>query len=520
MTGSDSRADSTSALVADEIAVEQAHVDRVYAELEKASERAGSSRPTAWRGAAPTAPATSATEEMTGLFERDALVFHAARRRRPGRRSTKGSCSVGSTSTTRRSPTPTAATSARSATSAASACATTTTSRSSSTGARPPPRRSTARPRSSRWACCAAGCCAARAPPSSASRTTSWSPEAPDDLVVVGDGALMAALTRSRGRQMRDIVATIQRHQDEAIRASARGHHRDHRRPRHRQDGRRPAPCRLPALLRAAPLRVRRHPRRRAVRRLHRLHRARAAVPRRGDGDAARRSATSSTACSTERLDTPAVAAIKGVAADPPAAVARASTTPCRTRRRSSGRSSPGRRCGSTRRRCDRVRSRGAAPAPAQPRARRRRPALAEAAWRLGAARASATSSSTGSRTTSTSTTFMRGVVAAARPARGAAVARRRGPRYAATPGRARRRGDGGRCSRPSRVALDTGTWSVADVALVDDLAARLGPVQDQPSARSAASTRSRSSTTSSAHGVAERAAGPSPDRGRTRSTR
>ena len=31
------------------------------------------------------------------------------------------------------------------------------------------------------------------------------------------------------------------------------------------------------------------------------------------------------------------------------------------------------------------------------------------------------------------------------------------------------------------RLALETGTWSVADVALVDDLAARLGPVQDQP---------------------------------------
>ena len=45
--------------------------------------------------------------------------------------------------------------------------------------------------------------------------------EAPDDLVVVGDGALMAALTRSRGARMRDIVATIQRHQDEAIRAPA-----------------------------------------------------------------------------------------------------------------------------------------------------------------------------------------------------------------------------------------------------------------------------------------------------------
>ncbi|HQF04203.1 MAG TPA: AAA family ATPase [Phycicoccus sp.] len=48
-------------------------------------------------------------------------------------------------------------------------------------------------------------------------------PEAPEDMVVVGDGALIAALTRSRGRQMRDIVATIQRHQDEAIRASSRG---------------------------------------------------------------------------------------------------------------------------------------------------------------------------------------------------------------------------------------------------------------------------------------------------------
>ncbi|MGD8149378.1 HelD family protein [Ornithinimicrobium sp. Y1694] len=47
--------------------------------------------------------------------------------------------------------------------------------------------------------------------------------DAPDDLVVVGDGALMAALTRSRGARMRDIVATIQQHQDEAIRAPARG---------------------------------------------------------------------------------------------------------------------------------------------------------------------------------------------------------------------------------------------------------------------------------------------------------
>ncbi|MGH3490948.1 MAG: HelD family protein, partial [Actinopolymorphaceae bacterium] len=46
---------------------------------------------------------------------------------------------------------------------------------------------------------------------------------APADLQVVGDGALMAALTAARGRQMRDIVATIQREQDEIIRAPSRG---------------------------------------------------------------------------------------------------------------------------------------------------------------------------------------------------------------------------------------------------------------------------------------------------------
>src|SRR5262245_66498555 len=40
---------------------------------------------------------------------------------------------------------------------------------------------------------------------------------------VVGEGALMASLTRARGDRMRDIVATIQREQDEAIRAPWRG---------------------------------------------------------------------------------------------------------------------------------------------------------------------------------------------------------------------------------------------------------------------------------------------------------
>ncbi|MCW3814610.1 AAA family ATPase [Micromonospora sp. DR5-3] len=40
---------------------------------------------------------------------------------------------------------------------------------------------------------------------------------------VVGEGALLASLTRERGEHMRDIVTTIQREQDEAIRAPAHG---------------------------------------------------------------------------------------------------------------------------------------------------------------------------------------------------------------------------------------------------------------------------------------------------------
>jgi DNA helicase IV len=46
---------------------------------------------------------------------------------------------------------------------------------------------------------------------------------APEGMPVVGEGALMATLSRARGRAMRDIVATIQREQDEAIRAPAAG---------------------------------------------------------------------------------------------------------------------------------------------------------------------------------------------------------------------------------------------------------------------------------------------------------
>jgi len=44
-----------------------------------------------------------------------------------------------------------------------------------------------------------------------------------DDLPIIGEGALMASLSRARGMRMKDIVATIQAEQDEAIRAEHAG---------------------------------------------------------------------------------------------------------------------------------------------------------------------------------------------------------------------------------------------------------------------------------------------------------
>ena len=46
---------------------------------------------------------------------------------------------------------------------------------------------------------------------------------APDEMVVVGEGALLASLSRARDATMHSVVATIQKEQDEAIRAPSRG---------------------------------------------------------------------------------------------------------------------------------------------------------------------------------------------------------------------------------------------------------------------------------------------------------
>ena len=105
------------------------------------------------------------------------------------------------------------------------------------------------------------------------------------ELVVIGEGALMAALSRARGHTMRDIVATIQAEQDEAIRAPHQGFTMISGGPGTGQDRRRPAPGGLPALLQPASLRVGRGAGGRPEPGLHELHRAGAALPRRGVGD-------------------------------------------------------------------------------------------------------------------------------------------------------------------------------------------------------------------------------------------
>ena len=74
---------TTSDVVAAEIAAEQAHVDRVYAELAKAAERVELIHAEGMQRGQTDRKGTGdpREEEMVGLFERDALVFSASKRR-------------------------------------------------------------------------------------------------------------------------------------------------------------------------------------------------------------------------------------------------------------------------------------------------------------------------------------------------------------------------------------------------------------------------------------------------------
>ena len=64
-----------------EIAIEQAHVERVYAELAKAGERVGIVESEGLARGRASRSGDMRDEEKAGLFERDALMFSAGKRR-------------------------------------------------------------------------------------------------------------------------------------------------------------------------------------------------------------------------------------------------------------------------------------------------------------------------------------------------------------------------------------------------------------------------------------------------------
>ena len=219
MTTTRPGATDTSADVAREIEFEQAHVDRVYAELAKASLRANDVEADGMARGRTMRTGDIRDEEITGLFERDALVYAAAKRRAAIEKQYEGlvfgRLDLGDMDT------PAADRDIRHI-------------------GRLGVRDDDYEPLVIDWRAPAAAAFYRATPvdPMGVLRRRVLRcsgatvigaeddlmvPEAPEDLVVLGDGALIAALTRSRGRQMRDIVATIQRHQDEAIRAPSRG---------------------------------------------------------------------------------------------------------------------------------------------------------------------------------------------------------------------------------------------------------------------------------------------------------
>ena len=213
--GGGDRAGAARAALRREIEAEQAYLDRVYAEVGNAGRRAALVSAEGYARARTDRTGEVRDEELTGLFERDALVYRASRRQRDlqtqyeglvfgrldltddGRRETRYVGRLGVRDDDYeplvidwRAP-----------------------------AAAPFYQATPAAPlgvlRRRVLQC--------RGPRVVGVEDDLLVPVAPEDLVVVGDGALMAALGRSRGSRMRDIVATIQAHQDEAIRAGARG---------------------------------------------------------------------------------------------------------------------------------------------------------------------------------------------------------------------------------------------------------------------------------------------------------
>ena len=216
-----SSTNAVSPAIESELSREQAHVDRVYAELKKAADRAALVEAEGHTRGRSSRTGEVREEEITGLFERDVMVFQASNRRRSFETQHEGLV-FGRLDIEHDKPDHLGDT------------------REVRYVGRLGVRDDEYEPLVIDWRAPAAAAFYQATPvdPKGVIRRRVLRsrgvkvigieddlmvPEAPEDMVVVGDGALMAALTRTRGGQMRDIVATIQQHQDEAIRAAARG---------------------------------------------------------------------------------------------------------------------------------------------------------------------------------------------------------------------------------------------------------------------------------------------------------
>ncbi len=202
-------------VLAEQLAIEQRHVDRVYAELLKAGERAALIEAEGMSRGRTERTGDIRDEEMSGLFARDALVFRAGKRRLDLERQHEGLVFgrldlqdshgrevryVGRLGVRDDDYEPLVID--------WRAPAASPFYRATPVDPQNVLRRRVLRCRDDRVI---------------GAEDDLMVADAPDDLVVLGEGALMAALGRSRSARMRDIVATIQAHQDEAIRAPARG---------------------------------------------------------------------------------------------------------------------------------------------------------------------------------------------------------------------------------------------------------------------------------------------------------
>lgn len=212
----------TTDVLAAELATEQAHVDRVYAQLDEAAGRARLLQTEGMSRGRTDRVGDIRDEETAGLFERDALVFNAARRVASLESQSEGLVF------------------GRLDIEHTGKAATLVGPREVRYVGRLGVRDADYEPLVIDWRAPAAApfyratpvepmgvlrrrVLRSRGPRVIGIEDDLMVAQAPDDMVVVGDGALMAALTRTRGGRMRDIVATIQAHQDEAIRAAATG---------------------------------------------------------------------------------------------------------------------------------------------------------------------------------------------------------------------------------------------------------------------------------------------------------